>query len=125
MDTANKIYKIVNELDMRPEEAEYIFSTSNEGEYMVRMGKRKYVLCKNIVYMAIPRKAAVKSIHEIHSKMKNKENAKVFLEEAGNNSLTKGQTHLHFACRRGKFVYLAKKSVVGGASKWIQALTSR
>ena len=103
--------------------------TGKEKEVIVRTGNRKYVLCRNIVFLNIPKKNLVNDYHSggghkinvlfpIVKRLKDNKNLERFQKD-----LTNRYTESYkFACGAGNFVYLASGRAV---DTWMRKLASR
>ena len=108
---------------------------ADECEVIVRTGKRKYRLCRNIVLMNIPEgllspamwrdKKGAASTSDIRNaiaeRIKNAANRGEFLADtdANYNNHIGWRNGYSIACRKGKFVYLRNREAV---SKWANLL---
>ena len=91
-----------------------------EKEVVVRTGNRKYTLCRNIVFLNIPKKHMVHK-HILLSIVKRIGDEKNLARFQKDLLLTSKESY-QFACGSGKFVYLVNERA---AQTWMRKLASR
>ena len=112
--------------DVKSEIVHYI-KERKEREVIVRTGNRKYTLCRNIVFLSIPKKHLIAEMSKAHKinvlipivkRIKDQRNLDRFQRDLQDSY----QNSYKFACGSGNFVYLASDRM---AETWMRKLASR